>query len=131
VLPYSTTGYDNFGPEDGYTNVSVRANSSYVFTTPTTTNESGYTTNYGQEADVSEAKVLGVNESAKQVTLEQRTAAPQGATNNSSQGASPDYDIDPTLTGDDAESMAAPSGSALSTTAPSQDGSAVVAPAID
>lgn len=29
TLPYSTTGYDNFGPEDGNTNISVRATSDY------------------------------------------------------------------------------------------------------
>jgi hypothetical protein len=31
TVPYSTTGYENFGPENGYTNVSVRASSQYRF----------------------------------------------------------------------------------------------------
>jgi len=83
TLPYSTTGYDEFGPENGYTNVSVRANSSYTVTTTPTTNESGYTIQYGQEFDISEGKVLGVDEEPEQVTLEERTQAPDGAQNDS------------------------------------------------
>ena len=83
TLPYSTTGYDEFGAEDGYTNVSVRANSSYTITSAATTNESGYSIQYGQEFDVSEGKVLGVDEEPKQITLERRTQAPEGAENGS------------------------------------------------
>ncbi|TKX83405.1 oligosaccharyl transferase, archaeosortase A system-associated, partial [Halorubrum sp. SS5] len=33
TLPYSTTGYDEFGPENGYTNTSVRATGPYNVTT--------------------------------------------------------------------------------------------------
>lgn len=118
VLPYSTTGYENYGPENGYTNVSVRANSSYTVTAPATSNESGYTTQYGQEFEVSEKKVLGLDESPKQVTLEARTQEPEGAssgsqTNNTSaiSGASwiptdDGGDADATA---DGESMTAPS----------------------
>jgi dolichyl-diphosphooligosaccharide--protein glycosyltransferase len=83
TLPYSTTGYDEFGPENGYTNVSVRATSNYTISAPSTTNESGYTIQYGQQFDVSEGQVLGVDEGAKQVTLEKRTQAPEGAENDS------------------------------------------------
>ena len=83
TLPYSTTGYDEFGPEDGYTNVSVRANGSYTVSAPATTNESGYSIQYGQEFDVSEGKVLGVDEEPKQITLEKRTQPPEGAQNES------------------------------------------------
>ncbi|GAB7095456.1 oligosaccharyl transferase, archaeosortase A system-associated [Halolamina litorea] len=79
TLPYSTTGYDEFGPENGYTNVSVRATSNYTVTAPSTTNESGYTIQYGEQFDVSEGKVLGVDEEPTQVTLEPRTQAPEGA----------------------------------------------------
>ncbi|MBP1985602.1 oligosaccharyl transferase, archaeosortase A system-associated [Halolamina salifodinae] len=83
TLPYSTTGYDEFGPENGYTNVSVRANSSYTITSPSTTNESGYSIQYGQQFNVSEGKVLGVDEGPKQITLEKRTQPPEGAQNGS------------------------------------------------
>lgn len=86
TLPYSTTGYDEFGPENGYTNVSVRANGSYTVTTPSTTNESGYAIQYGQEFNLSEGKVLGVDEEPKQITLEERTQAPEGAQNGSDAG---------------------------------------------
>ncbi|WP_082224616.1 oligosaccharyl transferase, archaeosortase A system-associated [Halolamina rubra] len=103
TLPYSTTGYDEFGPENGYTNVSVRANSSYTVTTPSTTNESGYTIQYGQEFDVSEGKVLGVDEEPKQITLEERSQAPEGAQNdsNTSSVTAPDsVTLDSTTDGD-------------------------------
>ena len=86
TLPYSTTGYDEFGPENGYTNVSVRANTSYTVTTPSTTNESGYTIQYGQQFNVSEEQVLGVDEEPTQITLEKRTQAPEGAQNDSDTG---------------------------------------------
>ncbi|QKY21480.1 oligosaccharyl transferase, archaeosortase A system-associated [Halolamina sp. CBA1230] len=83
TLPYSTTGYDEFGPEDGYTNVSVRAVSNYTVSSPATINESGYRIQYGQQFDVAEGKVLGVDEEPKQITLERRTQAPEGAENGS------------------------------------------------
>jgi len=86
TLPYSTTGYDEFGPENGYTNVSVRANTSYTVTTPSMTNESGYTIQYGQQFNVSEEQVLGVDEEPTQITLEKRTQAPEGAQNDSDTG---------------------------------------------
>jgi dolichyl-diphosphooligosaccharide--protein glycosyltransferase len=64
TLPYSTTGYENFGPENGYTNVSVRATSDYRFVA-------------GQQAvgsaEVSEAQVVGVDDSPVQVELSQPT----------------------------------------------------------
>jgi hypothetical protein len=90
TLPYSTTGYDEFGPEEGYTNVSVRANSSYTVTAPSTVNESGYTIQYGQEFNVSEGKVLDVDEEPIQVTLEERTQAPEGAQDGNETNTSSD-----------------------------------------
>ena len=60
TVPYSTTGYENFGPENGYTNVSVQAVSQYRFAA-------------GQQlvgsAEVSEAQVLGIDEAPVQVEL--------------------------------------------------------------
>ena len=61
TLPYSTTGYDEFGPEEGYTNPSVRANGSYQFLAP----EAGA---IGQ-TDVTEAQVIGEDETPVTVEL--------------------------------------------------------------
>jgi dolichyl-diphosphooligosaccharide--protein glycosyltransferase len=61
TLPYSTTGYDEFGPEEGYTNPSVRANGSYQFIAP----DAGA---IGQ-ANVSEAQVIGEDDSPVTVEL--------------------------------------------------------------
>ncbi|KPN30687.1 dolichyl-monophosphooligosaccharide--protein glycosyltransferase AglB [Halolamina pelagica] len=128
TLPYSTTGYDEFGPENGYTNVSVRANTSYTVTTPSTTNASGYTVQYGQEFNVSEGAVLGVDEEPVQITLEKRTQAPEGAQNdsdtnstdtNSSSLTAPDsLSVDSsTVDSTDAGSVDGPSSSVLTTDA--------------
>jgi dolichyl-diphosphooligosaccharide--protein glycosyltransferase len=65
TLTYSTTGYDEFGPENGYTNTSVQATGQYTFTTsddPATT-----------QADVDEAQVVGVDDSAVTVDLSEAT----------------------------------------------------------
>ncbi|CCQ34818.1 Transmembrane oligosaccharyl transferase protein [Halorhabdus tiamatea SARL4B] len=72
TLPYSTTDYDAVSTEDGYTNVSVRANGSYEFRTPSTThstNESVTVTAYTDTADVSDEQVVGTDESVVEVNL--------------------------------------------------------------
>jgi dolichyl-diphosphooligosaccharide--protein glycosyltransferase len=56
TVPYSTTGYENFGPENGYTNVSVRAVSDYRFRT---TGDTG-TLYTEKDVTVTESQVLGV-----------------------------------------------------------------------
>ena len=64
TVPYSTTGYDNFGPDNGYTNVSVQAIGEYRF----------YVSQQPiGSAEVSEAQVLGVDDSPVQVALSQPT----------------------------------------------------------
>ncbi len=60
TVPYSTTGYDEFGTEDGYTNPNVRANGSYQFVADTGA--------LGQ-ADVTEAQVIGEDDSPTTVEL--------------------------------------------------------------
>ncbi|MFB6085669.1 MAG: oligosaccharyl transferase, archaeosortase A system-associated, partial [Halodesulfurarchaeum sp.] len=71
TLPYSTTGYQNWGPEEGYTNVSVRAAGPYTFSTPTTFNQTTMNiTRYNASVSVSEAAVIGEDETPIQVTLE-------------------------------------------------------------
>jgi oligosaccharyl transferase (archaeosortase A-associated) len=67
TLPYSTTGYDKWGPKKGHTNVSVRAAGPYTFTA-NTSNATWTTT-----AEVSEAQVIGEDESIVRVTLNRST----------------------------------------------------------
>ncbi|MFW5956509.1 MAG: oligosaccharyl transferase, archaeosortase A system-associated, partial [Halorhabdus sp.] len=70
TLPYSTTGYENWGPENGHTNVSVRANGSYQFNTPTDSNESNHAFQHRGSANVTEAQVIGTDDEPVEVTLE-------------------------------------------------------------
>ncbi|NEU57194.1 oligosaccharyl transferase, archaeosortase A system-associated [Halorussus sp. MSC15.2] len=67
TLPYSSTGYDNWGPENGYTNVSVRATGPYQFYTSRSI-EDGNLTFSNASAEVTEAQVIG--ESDENVTVE-------------------------------------------------------------
>ena len=122
TLPYSTTGYENFGPENGYTNVSARATGPYQFyETQSRENylspvfrqnsSNGDRYVYQTNASVSEGKVVGADSSPVQVTLEQRVIA-QGqspttpddgtdSTNTSSDGSTTDGTDGSTNTTDD------------------------------
>jgi len=75
TVPYATEGYDNWGPENGYTNVSARANGSYTIQA-LETNESGYRFSYGATANVTEAQVIGEDSSPVEVTLQERVIPP-------------------------------------------------------
>jgi oligosaccharyl transferase (archaeosortase A-associated) len=70
TLPYSTTGYDEFGPENGYTNTSVRATGPYNVTTERTTGDDLYTTQRVGQVEVTEGQVVGEDDSAATVELE-------------------------------------------------------------
>ena len=70
TLPYSTTGYDNWGPAQGATNVSVRATGPYTFET-TGLNGSQWSTT----AQVPEGAVIGRTNGSVSVTLQQGSAA--------------------------------------------------------
>jgi dolichyl-diphosphooligosaccharide--protein glycosyltransferase len=70
-LPYSTTGYDNFGPENGYTNTAVEATGPYRIATRATADGLWVTRDVG-ELDVSEAKVVGEDDTAATVELEEQ-----------------------------------------------------------
>ncbi|NHN58908.1 MULTISPECIES: oligosaccharyl transferase, archaeosortase A system-associated [Halorussus] len=84
TLPYSTTGYDEWGTEEGYTNVSVRAAGPYQFTTPRTV-ESGNLTYHNATAPVTEGQVIG--ESEQNVTVElTETSVPLQQNQNDSSG---------------------------------------------
>jgi dolichyl-diphosphooligosaccharide--protein glycosyltransferase len=117
TVPYSTTGYDEFGPDNGQTNVSVRATGPYQFTTPPTTNESLVTTRHSATANVTEAQVLGRDESAVQVTLDERVLSePEGrsgtndtdSTDSTSGGGSNSTDATSTPTPTPSQSLAPP-----------------------
>jgi dolichyl-diphosphooligosaccharide--protein glycosyltransferase len=86
TLPYSTTGYENYGPQNGYTNVSARATGPYQFYETQSRqnylspvfrqNESnGDRFVYQTNASVAEGKVVGADTSPVQVTLDQRVIA--------------------------------------------------------
>ncbi|PSP46364.1 oligosaccharyl transferase, archaeosortase A system-associated, partial [Halobacteriales archaeon QH_7_69_31] len=66
VVPYSTTGYDEYGPEAGYANTTVRATGEYGFTAVP---ENGSNI-YVARTHVTEGQVVGENDTLTQVTLE-------------------------------------------------------------
>jgi dolichyl-diphosphooligosaccharide--protein glycosyltransferase len=69
TLPYATTGYDEYGPSNGYTNVSVRAAGPYTIQTPLL-NDNGTLAQYQTEVQIDEGRVNGDVEGARNVTLE-------------------------------------------------------------
>ncbi len=80
TLPYSTTGYEKWGTEEGYTNVSVKAVGPYRFSTSPRTNESLYTTRWTGSSHVTEGQVIGENETTVTVNMEKEVLdAPEGA----------------------------------------------------
>ncbi|QZP37510.1 oligosaccharyl transferase, archaeosortase A system-associated [Halobaculum magnesiiphilum] len=93
TVPYSTTGYDEYGPENGYTNVSVRATGAYTVTGEVESNESAYIVRNEGTFNVSEGLVNGDEDGTATVTLsEEVLRAPEGAqngseTNNSTEGS--------------------------------------------
>jgi dolichyl-diphosphooligosaccharide--protein glycosyltransferase len=72
TLPYSTTGYDQWGPENGHTNVSVRATGPYTISTPGSSNGTHYVS-YTATANVSEGAVNGESDETVQVELTKST----------------------------------------------------------
>jgi len=70
TLPYSTTGYDGYGPSNGYTNVSVRATGPYVVESALAS-ENGSFVQYRGEVQIDEGRVNGDVDGPKQVRLEQ------------------------------------------------------------
>ncbi|MFC7233952.1 oligosaccharyl transferase, archaeosortase A system-associated [Halosegnis marinus] len=92
TLPYATTGDDEWGLDEGYTNTSVVADGPYEFATPQETNESTLTTTvFNATGDVSEGQVLGEDDSTTTVELTRTVVdEPEGAnttnTTNDTQG---------------------------------------------
>jgi dolichyl-diphosphooligosaccharide--protein glycosyltransferase len=114
TLPYSTTGYGNWGPEQGYTNVSVRATGAYTFSTPIETTDNGTQVLHSASVNVSEAKVIGEDDEPVTVEMERVEFGQQG-NNSTAPGANN------STSGDGNES------SALAPTALPQDQSSSVA----
>ncbi|MDG5775373.1 oligosaccharyl transferase, archaeosortase A system-associated [Haloarculaceae archaeon H-GB11] len=81
TVPYSTTGYDQWGPEEGYTNTSVRATGAYDFTTPASVNETGYIVRYTASEDVSEGAVIGEDTDTITVDMTKQATQLGGASN--------------------------------------------------
>jgi dolichyl-diphosphooligosaccharide--protein glycosyltransferase len=76
TVPYSTTGYDEWGPENGQTNVSVRATGPYEFRTGLERQPDGNLTYHGGILEVSEAAVIGETDEPLTVTLEEQQPEP-------------------------------------------------------
>jgi dolichyl-diphosphooligosaccharide--protein glycosyltransferase len=85
-VPYSTTGYDELGTSEGYTNVSVRASGPYQISTPARANESLAFIRHQATANVTEAQVVGADDSPVTVELTEEVIAqgqqPEGAQND-------------------------------------------------
>ena len=79
-LPYSTTGYDEFGPENGYTNTSVEATGPYQVTTGAQVSGDFNITRNTGELEVTEAQVVGADDAPATVELEE-TAVETGGGN--------------------------------------------------
>ncbi|MFC7134015.1 MULTISPECIES: oligosaccharyl transferase, archaeosortase A system-associated [Salinibaculum] len=71
TVPYSTTGYDELGPEEGYTNTTVRATGPYRITGPTSVNGTEIL-QYRDTVNVTEAQVLGVDDDPVTATVEEQ-----------------------------------------------------------
>jgi len=87
VVPYSTTGYDEFGPENGYTNVSVRATGEYRIFDEGEIADDGSVEQNRTTVDVHEAKVVGADEEPVQVELEPIESGSDGTENSSRVGS--------------------------------------------
>jgi len=70
TLPYATTGYDEYGPENGYTNVSVRATGPYVLQS-SLANDNGSLVQYRSEIQIEEGRVNGDVSGERAVTFEE------------------------------------------------------------
>ncbi|MFC7324177.1 oligosaccharyl transferase, archaeosortase A system-associated [Halorubrum rutilum] len=136
TVPYSTTGYDEFGPENGYTNTSVRATGPYQLSTGLSVANGTPTARTGR-VNVTEAQVVGADDAAATVALEETTlggGSESGDSGSADDGSgSSDGDSGSTDgTTDDANTTAAigaPAGSAVD--APAVDANTLDASALD
>lgn len=103
TVPYATTGYDEVGPEDGYTNTSVRALGPYRIT-GFGFSEDGNLSRYSGQVNVSEASVVGADDEVARVELQRATGGADD--NETSNGASAEQVQSPAIEG--AETLAEP-----------------------
>jgi dolichyl-diphosphooligosaccharide--protein glycosyltransferase len=70
TVPYSTTGYENWGTQEGYTDVGIKSTGPYRISTSVFRDLSGGESYlYNTTAQVSEGKVIGEDDSPVQVEL--------------------------------------------------------------
>jgi oligosaccharyl transferase (archaeosortase A-associated) len=131
TVPYSTTGYDDWGPEQGYTDVAVEAAGPYsIRTNVFRTLGSGSSYMYNATAEVSEAKVIGEDGSPVQVDLERTNLSqPQPDGNESSNETSGDGTTDGTSDDGTTGDTAGSDGSTNTSTNGSESQSLIAEPA--
>jgi dolichyl-diphosphooligosaccharide--protein glycosyltransferase len=128
TVPYSTTGYDEYVPEEGYTSPEVRATSAYEIYQVTgnrqglATNESSYTYRIADATNVTEGQVVGENESAATVTLERQVLVEPPEPPNGTNGTEGSGDGSGTGAGSGSETSTPQDGGAQSAT-PTPSGS--------
>ena len=105
TVPYSTTGYDEFGPENGYTNTSVRATGPYQLSTGLSI-ANGTPTSRTGTVNVTEAQVVGADDAAATVELEETTLG-GGSESDGESGSADDGSGTTDGTTDDANTTAA------------------------
>ena len=88
TVPYATTGYDEYGVEEGYTDTSVRATGSYrAFASGGFDQNTSEFITYQGTVNVTEGQVIGENESVSTITVEeQRQSLDIGGGNNGEDG---------------------------------------------
>jgi len=94
TLPYSTTDYDEYGPDNGYTNVSVRATGPYTIATSPTVGDNGSLVYYESNLSVSEGDVNGAEDGTTSVELERTEQSLQIGGGSSDDGSTDDGSTD-------------------------------------
>ena len=97
TVPYSTTGYDEWGTDEGYTNVSVRATGPYSFRDDTSGLPLNGTTH------VTEGQVIGENETSSTVNLTTIDLTTTNVTTSTNDTSLNDSSTDGTTTDDTSE----------------------------
>ncbi len=94
TVPYATTGYDEVGPADGYTNTSVRATGPYAIASSIRLNESGALVRYTGTVNVTEQQVVGADDSPARIEMnKQALSGPQdGPSDGDGSGATNETD---------------------------------------
>jgi dolichyl-diphosphooligosaccharide--protein glycosyltransferase len=129
TLPYSTTGYENWGTENGYTNVSVRAQGQYQLYSPQNF-EDGNLTYWNASTDVTEAQVIGESDESATVELTRQSIPLQQQTQSGNNSTAPANETDSTNetapanetdAGNDTDSSGNDSSNSSALAAPSAD----------